>query len=242
MITSNNPGGSSKCVLCGAATATTREHVPPESFFEAPYPDNLITVPSCEDCNLGTQRDDEYLLTYLVSLDYPGGSATLERVRDRQRRAIHRPGYGGLRQRLVDASEITRATDSTGSLVDQLRTKPEGDRILKVIRKQTRGLAHFLTGQIFPSSTFIRAERIYGNAVVPTADVELWAAVAAEAMTGAVGSRGDVFRYAYKSVARSACSAVVMLEFWQAYGYAAMIFQPGFSPPQRVALPFLKAH
>jgi hypothetical protein len=54
----------SRCVLCGVNAATTREHVPPESFFERPYPDNLITVPACASCNQGSHLDDDYLLAF----------------------------------------------------------------------------------------------------------------------------------------------------------------------------------
>lgn len=55
-----------------------------------------------------------------------------------------------------------------------------------------------------------------------------------------MGSRGGVFRYAFNTVPKSVCAAVVWLEYYAAYDFAAMIFQPGFSPPQRVSLPFWK--
>jgi hypothetical protein len=228
-----------KCALCGAAPATTREHIPPESFFERPYPENLITVPSCEACNLGTQRDDEYALSYLVSRDFPGGSPTLEKVRDRVHRSLSRPQRPGLRQRLRDATEVRTTTDpKTGDTYIALATRPEGRRMLTVLRKQVRGIVYHVTHVIVPRSTFIVAERIYGNAVAPTADADMWAAAAAEALRGEVDSRGDAFRFAYKSISKSACVAVVYLEYWQLYGYAALVFHPDFAPPQRVHLPF----
>src|ERR1700689_4523238 len=93
-----------RCVLCGAAIATTREHIPPESFFHAPYPANLITVPACESCNLGTERDDAYALSFFCSLEYPGGSPTLERIRDRVRVKLNRQGYLGLLRRFREPS------------------------------------------------------------------------------------------------------------------------------------------
>jgi len=236
-------GDSKTCVLCGAAPATTREHIPPESFFERPYPSDLITVPSCEPCNLGTHQDDDYALSFLVALDFPGleGSPTLEGVRNRIRRGLNRPGYGGLQQRLRDSSTITLVEDpQTDATIASSATRPEGARILAVLRKQVRGIAYHVTSEIVPRSTYIGAERTYGTDVVPTADASMWRAVADEALRGKVGSRGDAFRYAFKTVSKSACAAVVWLEYWQVYGFAAMIFQPGFSPPQRVSLPFWK--
>jgi hypothetical protein len=46
------------CAYCGNP-ATTRDHVPPEKLFTPPLPDNLITVPACEQCNNGASDDDE---------------------------------------------------------------------------------------------------------------------------------------------------------------------------------------
>lgn len=45
-----------KCVYCGKEISKklgneTKDHVPPQCFYETPYPPNLITIPSCFDCN-----------------------------------------------------------------------------------------------------------------------------------------------------------------------------------------------
>jgi hypothetical protein len=95
----NAPLDDSRCVLCGINSANSSEHVPPRSFFEPPYPENLITVPACDACNHGSHLDDDYLLGFLVSLDTPGASPTLDRVRERGTRGLHRPGFPGLRNR-----------------------------------------------------------------------------------------------------------------------------------------------
>ena len=44
------------CVYCSIEISKkigneTKDHVPPQCFYETPYPPNLITVPSCFDCN-----------------------------------------------------------------------------------------------------------------------------------------------------------------------------------------------
>jgi hypothetical protein len=46
------------CAYCGNP-ATTRDHVPPQSLFNPPLPNNLITVPACDQCNNGVSDDDE---------------------------------------------------------------------------------------------------------------------------------------------------------------------------------------
>lgn len=70
------------CVYCGAV-ATTRDHVPPRSLLEKPFPPNLRTVPSCLGCNRGASKDEEYFLALIAQVSLsphiaaklaPGGS------------------------------------------------------------------------------------------------------------------------------------------------------------------------
>jgi hypothetical protein len=71
------------CVFCGSETCLTKDHVPPKSLFPKPRPDNLITVYSCDNCNLGTAKDDEYfrLMTTIRedALNHPAANRILQR-------------------------------------------------------------------------------------------------------------------------------------------------------------------
>lgn len=50
-----------ECVYCGRVFANlTKDHIPPKLLFAKPRPSNLITVPSCQECNSAFQKDDEY--------------------------------------------------------------------------------------------------------------------------------------------------------------------------------------
>jgi hypothetical protein len=49
----------STCYACDQP-ATTKEHVPPRSFFPEGHRDNLMTVPSCEQHNNAISMDVEY--------------------------------------------------------------------------------------------------------------------------------------------------------------------------------------
>lgn len=55
----------SRCVLCGECKETTTEHLPPRSCFPKPRPNNLITVPACEDCNGSRSALDEEFSAFL---------------------------------------------------------------------------------------------------------------------------------------------------------------------------------
>lgn len=48
------------CIYCGKTAPVTRDHLPPESLFPKPRPSNLVTVPSCLECNNSASKDDEY--------------------------------------------------------------------------------------------------------------------------------------------------------------------------------------
>jgi hypothetical protein len=54
-----------KCYMCDAE-GTTREHVPPDSFFPKGYRDNLVTVPSCDEHNTKNSKDVEYVRNVIV--------------------------------------------------------------------------------------------------------------------------------------------------------------------------------
>jgi len=49
-----------RCVYCGTKPGSTNDHVPPDQMFPDPKPSNLITVPACDECNKGFQKDEDY--------------------------------------------------------------------------------------------------------------------------------------------------------------------------------------
>ena len=67
---------------------------------------------------------------------------------------------------------------------------------------------------------------------------DLWMKGGEYATAGRTGAVGDVFRFGYREIERSACAAAMCLEFYRAFSYTALIFRPDFSPPQRVVFPF----
>jgi hypothetical protein len=54
------------CAYCGKEKKLTVDHVPPKLLLERPLPANILTVPSCADCNSGFKLDDEYTQTVLA--------------------------------------------------------------------------------------------------------------------------------------------------------------------------------
>jgi hypothetical protein len=56
-----------ECIYCGDIKPLSKDHVPPRGLFSKPWPNNLITVPSCDACNGGSSKDDEYF-RYIISM------------------------------------------------------------------------------------------------------------------------------------------------------------------------------
>lgn len=56
------------CIYCQSQKGTTRDHVPPKELLRKPYPRNLLTVPSCAECNETYSIDEEYFRLTIVGL------------------------------------------------------------------------------------------------------------------------------------------------------------------------------
>lgn len=54
------------CVYCGAASADTRDHVPPKCLVRTSHRTNLWTVPACRDCNASASADEEYVRLIVI--------------------------------------------------------------------------------------------------------------------------------------------------------------------------------
>ena len=53
-------GTRGRCSYC-LREATTKDHVVPRCLLEKPYPPNLLTIPSCCECNTGFKQDEDRL-------------------------------------------------------------------------------------------------------------------------------------------------------------------------------------
>src|SRR5947209_12050685 len=87
------------CAICGKLVEkVTNDHIPPKSMFGT-KPSNLITVPSCPDCNGGSSADDEYFRLIASEVDtavHPDAKKTSEAIV----RSMGRPQAKGFRESL----------------------------------------------------------------------------------------------------------------------------------------------
>jgi hypothetical protein len=137
-------------VYCGQR-ATTRDHVPPRSLLERPFPSNLPTVAGCEPCNCGFSLDEQY---FLVLLGQIGNSQTIT-AKVAPGGVIHRAltRAPALDERIFQALE---SDDEDGRIL----IRPEINRIRRVIRKIALGLFVLRYGRV-PALDSVRPVNAY---------------------------------------------------------------------------------
>ena len=125
------------CVHCGDEIETasiTREHVPSKCLLMEPYPEELVTVAACGECNTGFSRDEEYLSALLTAV--LAGSTGVDRQKTlKAGRMFER--QAGLRARIADSRTETKALDGE----TEITFWPEMDRVSRVMVKNARGHA-----------------------------------------------------------------------------------------------------
>ena len=134
---------STDCIPCPENSHSgrySRDHIPTKALLNPPYPENLMVVGMCQECNSGFGRDEEYFAALLASvitgstepdsLQFPTATRILARN--------HR-----LRSR-IDAARHVEATSGKGTCVIWT---PEFERIERIIVKNARGHVLFELGQ-----------------------------------------------------------------------------------------------
>lgn len=122
------------CVHCGRKldkSNSTQEHIPSKSLLMKPYPEELMTIASCRECNSSFSRDEEYLAA-LLSAVLAGSTDPKKQKNARMAKTFMR--RKGLRARI----EETRIEIETELGESQIIFVPELARVNRVIVKNAR--------------------------------------------------------------------------------------------------------
>ena len=63
--------GSVDCIPCPDSNRGehySRDHVPTKALLDSPYPENLMDVGMCLECNSGFAKDEEHFAAFLASV------------------------------------------------------------------------------------------------------------------------------------------------------------------------------
>ena len=140
-IMSNSNPRIGICVYCGKDGPITDDHVPPKGIFAPPRPSNLITVPSCLECNSSASMDDEYFRIRVCLNDQARGHPDVNGNLPSVLKALTRPEASGLKQALLNDWRNVDVTTKGGIFLGR-RTAFEVDmnRIARVVQRIVRGL------------------------------------------------------------------------------------------------------
>ena len=119
---------------------SSRDHIPTKALLNSPYPENLMDVGMCQECNSGFARDEEYFAAFLASVISGSTEPDPLQFPTASRILAHNPR---LRSR-IDATRRVEATPGKDTLVTWT---PELERIERVIVKNARGHVLFELGQ-----------------------------------------------------------------------------------------------
>lgn len=119
------------CVHCGNSEPRTRDHVPSKVLLDNPLPSNLPVVGTCERCNVGVSRDEEYVAC-LLECTVVGSVSETDTRREKVKQCLRRSKK--LRERL------SRSQTRIGG---RSYFAPEMSRVHNVVLKLARGHSIF---------------------------------------------------------------------------------------------------
>lgn len=140
------------CYRC-QRPATSDEHVPPKCLFPerrdtgGDYRRNLITVPSCDEHNMGKSQDDEFLMAALTGIVGNAGVAYTQ-LRTKLARALGRT-HGALLDAVMSDREDLIAVAPNGTAMHVLRGHPDMRRLIGCLENVARGIYYHEHGTRF---------------------------------------------------------------------------------------------
>lgn len=183
------------CVYCNRALAETVDHIPPKLLLAKPYPDNLLTVPSCLKCNSAFQKDDEYT-RIIASIDLRNaGHQTVKANMPAILRSLQRSEALDFSRHLARRTTPTTVLGMNGKPLGQLVEVEQG-RLNATGERIVRGL-HFVETKLpVAASARVRVASIPG---VTSPEPQAMIQQIARRYGGSTDRReraiGDVFNY-----------------------------------------------
>jgi hypothetical protein len=183
------------CVYCNRAPADTVDHIPPKLLLARPYPNNLLTVPSCSKCNSSFQKQDEYTRV-IASVEIRNANHETVKVNMAAiLRSLQKPEAQGFSKYLASRTTPSRVLAMDGRPLAQIvevdlkRLNATGERIV-------RGL-HFIETKLpVPPSSKIRVASIPSvTAPEPTPIIQQLARLYSMSTDHRTKAVGDAFNY-----------------------------------------------
>ncbi len=207
-----------ECVFCGKTEGLTSDHIPPDNLFPTPRPSNLITVPSCLDCNRGSSKDDTYfrdcLLLWDITYDHPQAQkvvpAVLRSFGRPAQRAYSRSIFASMRQIDRVSPGGVYLGKKTGIKVDLLRLGRTASKIVK-------GLFYHEWGMRLPDTCAAHATCLVNELLAKDSEMGQWIRETCNSLmrTTRTTIGDDVFSFWHHRLEGDASASVWLLIFYK---------------------------
>ncbi|OGE34233.1 hypothetical protein A3A14_04210 [Candidatus Daviesbacteria bacterium RIFCSPLOWO2_01_FULL_43_38] len=145
------------CIFC-KGIADTREHIPAKQFFKGVPDKPLITVPSCKNCNIGFQKDEDFFRQFNAGFLMDRSERAKELMENEITRSIQRKpalGHQMFNQMwLVDA--YTKSGLYVGKMTGYKVSDLDRKRIDRIVTKIIQGLFYHEFKQHLPKDWKVR--------------------------------------------------------------------------------------
>lgn len=149
-------GSQGVCVYCGKTAMLTPDHVPPKSLFLSPRPSNLITVPSCTNCNGGASKDDEYFKNAIILRDDVAIHPDVPQLLKEVMASLRRPEQENFTCAFLQKMTPVNLTTRTGLFVGRTMVMDvSGRRIRRVLNRTIRGLYYHERRERLPTDCLV---------------------------------------------------------------------------------------
>jgi hypothetical protein len=207
-----------KCIFCQERIATTDDHIPPKNLFPKPRPSNLITVPACDQCNIGTSSDDEYLRLTIVVRDDTHEHTSAKQAWKTAYRGLSRKTQPRLAYKLIENIKRVDSYSEAGIYLGK-RTILNIDytRVEAILNKIVRGLFYHVVGNPLPNSYMVKVFALEGltDEVRTDAKLAMPIQIVMEQSPTIIGD--NVFSYRHKFFEDDDFAAIWLIEFYSCY-------------------------
>ena len=153
-----------QCVYCQREHGQTKDHVFPKGFFPESYNKiNLITVPSCNICNVGYSKDEQYFIHFITNISAENSSEAKELHNTKIKRSIQHSKKLG--EHILNKMELVDSYSKSGIYIGKKTkieiSKVDWARYHNVLDKFIKGL--FYTELNLPMPTNFRMKHIMGD-------------------------------------------------------------------------------
>lgn len=213
---------SRECVYCGNTKHITNDHIPPKNLFPPPRPNNLITVPCCQNCNQNASKDDEYfrdMLTMRIdTYEHPDVTKNWQTVL----RSLNNPHKTGMRKSIMSTlKEVSLYTPAGIYLGKSGMLQVDVERLLKVTERIIKGIFYFENGFRLPTDYNVKS--FFLESIRMDKDVINLISMAKTASPKTIGN--GVFTYWLKPTIEDLNTNLLLLLFYEKVAFMGFAFK-----------------